>query len=479
MIVRVEMPFSAPLRAVCYALAACGLSLLALTIAARIGSIWPLEWMESASLQHALLLWSGEHVYIPPSADFIPFVYPPLSYLPMALSSRLFGPSLIAARVPSVLALALSLWCIGRTLARETDEPAIGWLGAGLYALGFGYTGAFADLARVDSLFIALVLLAAERLSAGALGSALVWLALSCLAKQHGLVFLSAVSLGVYLRDGRAALGRLSAAWGFLAVCSLGLAAASGGWYWRYVFAVPAGHGIVPSLLASYLAVDVCVYLPLFALCCVLPLIRRSRAPSLWELWLLAGLCASALGRAHPGGDDNVRLPGFAFLVLVGTLGFAELYASARSNAVRGVWLVALTLQAAVLVQPPAAHAPRPDHARGFETLQAALVRCGEGNPSVALDHALLTGHPFLHTMALSDLRTSSDRTLAREATAALLERLAGPDAPAALAVSASFEELDARLRERYLLCEEVSAWPMPTGYSPGPTRVYQLNAAP
>jgi hypothetical protein len=382
--------------------------------------------------------------------------------------------------------------------------------------------------------FIALVLLAAERVSAGALGSGLVWLALSCLAKQHGLVFLSAISLGALLCDGRAVLGRLAAAWFFLAICSLGLAAASGGWYWRYVFAVPAGHGIVPSLLASYLAVDVCLYLPLFALCCVLPLIRRLRAPSapnaleapqlrdlsgprttvdlldvdpsaprrsagpqdpatrasssafqdvrcsnLWELWLLAGLCASALGRAHPGGDDNVRLPGFAFLILVGTLGFAELYGSARNNAVRGVWLVALTLQAAMLVQLPAAHAPRPEHAHGFETLQAALVRCGEGGPSVALDHALLTGHPFLHTMALSDLRTSRDRTLARQATAALLERLAGPNAPAAIAVSASFGELDAGLRARYRLCEEVPAWPMPTGYSPGATRVYQLSAAP
>ena len=330
-------------------------------------------------------------MYVPPSADFIPFVYPPLSYLPMALSSNSFGPSLIAARIPSILALALSLWCIGRTLARETEEPAFGWLGAGLYALGFGYTGAFADLARVDSLFIALVLFAAERLSAGALGSELVWLALSCLAKQHGLVFLSAVSLGVYLRDGRVVLGRLAAAWTFLVVCSLGLAAASSGWYWRYVFAVPAGHGIVPSLLATTWRSRVRVPAAL-VLCCVLPLVRRARAPGLWELWLLAGLCASALGRSHPAGMTmcgcllRVTCPGrhARLRELYGALAATACVRSARRAHAAGCHARAATGGAR----------PATGAAHGFEALPAALVRCGDGHPSVALDHALLAGHP-------------------------------------------------------------------------------------
>ena len=87
---------------------------------------------------------------------------------------------------------------------------------------------------------------------------------------------------------------------------------------------------------------------------------------------LLAGVVASALGRAHPGGDDNVRLPAYAMLVWVAALGCAELLLARRA------WIalsVGLCLQALMLLQAPSLYAPDAASARAFTNLRAELQR--------------------------------------------------------------------------------------------------------
>lgn len=469
-------------RMTCYGVAVLGLAGLAIAIGPRLVSPWPLEWMEGASLQHALRLLEGRSLYAEPTAEFIAFVYPPLAYLPMALSASIFGPSLLAARIPSLLGALASLFCIGRIATREGGHAAFGWLAAGLYALGFGYTGGFLDVARVDSVFMATIWLAAERWSASrdglrnpsgrALVCALVWLGLSALAKQHGLLFLASVSLGLCLRGPRAHAWPLAGVWLGLGLGLVALDAGSDGWFRIYAWDVPAAHGVVPSLLVSYLAVDVLVYLPGLVLCLALAFGRRLGVPGHWAFWLLAALAASALGRAHPGGDDNVRLPGFGFMVLLGTLGFARLVRRADSPGARAGLCAALALQALILLQPPAAHWPSPGSEAAFARLQAALRRCSAAAAGVALDHALLTGRPYFHTMALSDLRAAGGALSAR-ATDRVISALSAPDAPGALAVSAGFPALEAALARDYRPCEVSPSPRLAAGYTPGLTRIY------
>ena len=50
----------------------------------------------------------------------MPFVYPPLAYLPVALFAGVFGPSLWVGRLVSVLALAGSIVCVFVTVRRST-----------------------------------------------------------------------------------------------------------------------------------------------------------------------------------------------------------------------------------------------------------------------------------------------------------------------------------------------------------------------
>jgi hypothetical protein len=468
-------------------LSAFGLCTLAFTVAARAAFPWPLEWMEGASLQHALRLLRGQPLYAAPAAEFIPYLYPPLAYLPMALSAALFGPSLPAARLASIACAALAIALIGRAAARAAGASSAGWAAAGLFALGYGFTGAFLDLARVDACFVLLIAAAAERLLAQRPRAALLWLVLSAFAKQHGVVLLAAVSGALLVREPRRAGPAVAVSWVVLLAGCAVLELASSGWFGRYVLELPRDHGVDPALFLSFFAVDLLVYLPVLVVASVLTLARHPRASGAFEALLVAALVAGALGRAHAGGHDNVRLPAFALLCIAGVAPLCRtLLAPASTRRVRIALCAALIAQFALLWQAPSYHAPPQHSAARFAELQGALQRCARGGRPVALDHALLTGVPFVHTMALSDLRMGESRALAGAASKRLLDALCSQDAPAAIAVGESFPALDRVIAECYQPCAEVASPALATGYlpgAPGPTgklqRIYTLRRGP
>jgi hypothetical protein len=200
----------------------------------------------------------------------------------------------------------------------------------------------------------------------------------------------------------------------------------------------------------------------------------------------VAALVVGALGRAHAGGHDNVRLPAFALLCVAAAAPLCRAALAPSAAPLRRLLMCgALLLQFALLWQAPAFHAPSARGERAFRELNAALVRCAGGGRAVALDYALLTGTPFLHTMALSDLRLGDSAELARAGTSALLGALSAADAPAAIAVGERFAELDRALAAGYVPCAELPAPAPPTGYTPGDRtaagrvqRVYARTAA-
>ncbi|MFI5307403.1 MAG: hypothetical protein ACHQ53_08635 [Polyangiales bacterium] len=451
------------------ALSIAGLLTLLLSVADRVGFPFPLEWMEGASLQHALRLLHGQPLYAAPSAEFIPYLYPPLAYVPMAASVAWVGPTLVAARLPSVAFTLLSLLLVGRMSARAAQHPLAGLFASGLFAMGFGYTGAFLDLARVDACFVALLLLGAERLQAGRARSALAWLALSAFTKQHGLLLLLGASAGLLWQDRRRHGPEVTFALAAVAIAYTGLDVASDGWLGRYCFALPLSHRMGKRLLLSFFFVDVLVYLPVLALAAAADVLRRRPRIGAENVLLFSALVASALGRAHVGGWDNVRLPAFALLCVAGSAPLCR--AVLATDAVlqrRLLATAALALQLAMLWQAPSLHRPRPRSNARFTALRDGLRACADGGRAVALDYGLLTQVPFVHTMALSDLRLGRDRGLAAEGTDTLLQALRSPDAPAAIAVGEHFPALDRVLEQRYHECTRLPAPDLATGYSPG-----------
>ena len=503
---------------VAFGVAAFGMAYLVLCVAGRVGSAWPLEWMEGASAVHAQRLLRGLPLYAAPRADFIPFVYPPLSYLPMGLGLLASGGALWGARLASVLAVVLcgiALWRAGKHVS-GTHAP--GLLAGGLFAMGYGYTGGFIDLARVDAWFCALSLCAVERLCARRHIAGLLLLALACLAKQHAVLLLAAASGGVWLGEGRRGLRAIIVSWLALATCVAALCVWSDGWFWTYCVTVPARHGLAPQLLLSFVLVDLCVYLPLVTgVCAYFVVTRRDPGSSFLSLLLVAAVVASALGRAHPGGDDNVRLPAYALSALVAAIGLYDLLATRPR--LRLPLTAALAAQLAMLFQSPVLYWPTQHTAVRFAELEADLTRCAGSNDFAAMDHAGLGGHPFVHALALSDLRMNRD-DLADQATRAVLTALGAPAArtgmassaardanvreadasrvslrreqatasevagggdrageglaPRAVAISSSFPALMQTLAEHYELCARAPQLALPTGYKLPETFIYR-----
>lgn len=456
-------------RACAFLLAGAGLLTLALSIGGRVLFPWPLEWMEGAGLEHAQRLLRGESLYARPDAAFIPYLYPPLSYLPMAGFIALLGSSLPAARLPSVLFTLGSLVVIGRAGARRSGDAAGGWLAAGMFAMGFGYTGAFLDLARVDACFVLLLLLGAERLQAGRTREALFWLALSVFAKQHGLMLLIAASFALLVQDTRRHALAVALSFGGVLAAYGALELATRGFFGRYTLQLPASQPVTWPLFFSFFAIDLVLYLPVLMLSAAFQARQRNHAFSPFDALLVAALLASALGRAHAGGHDNVRLPAFALLCIAGTAPLAKAMLDPLSSASKQLWSSALLLlQLAMLWQAPSVHRPPKSSAAAFATLTATLKRCAQSGRAVSLDYASLTNESFMHTMALSDLRMGHNLSLARDGTRALLSALTSPAAPEALAVGERFPALSRVLAQTYHECARVPAPRLASGYQPG-----------
>jgi len=470
---------SALVRAEVLLIALVGFGNLAVAVAGRVSFPWPLEWLEGLTLAHALRLLDAKPLYAPPAADFVASIYPPLAYLPVALSVQALGPSLAAARIPSILATLLTLLLIARATSHSGEGRLAGVLAAGLFALGYGYGGQFYDLARVDPFFVLCVVAGVERLAADRPRAALALFALSCLAKQQGLPFLVVASLWLAWRDRSRHLASITCAWGgVLALLAL-LHWVTDGWFTTYCFAIPAAHGVIWASLLAFLIDDLLLRIPLLTIAAVASLFRSFRAPRAIDVSLAAALAVSALGRVHPGGFDNVLIPGFALLVIVGTSALAPILFGTESRPlVRSGAALALLAQALLLFRPATAYWPQARTDEAYRSLVAALERCAAGRTAVALDHTGLLGTPFLHSMPLADLWKTRDRLLVSAGTEALERGLSGPAAPGAIAVGWHFPELEGLLSRDYHVCDRLPFPPATTGYQPALVTIYSRVAS-
>ena len=94
----------------------CALCLFVILV--RVRFPYELEWMTGSTLDHIERARAGQPIYAPPSADWIPFLYPPLYYGVAAA----FAKGFLGCRLLSILAAGLQMVCI-RSLARALGAP--------------------------------------------------------------------------------------------------------------------------------------------------------------------------------------------------------------------------------------------------------------------------------------------------------------------------------------------------------------------
>ena len=212
----------------------------------RIGFPAEIEWMEGGMLTHAIRLANGQAIYAPPSAEFVPFFYTPGYPAALAALGKIFGGvDFGLARSVSLAATLFTLWLLFQVVRRETDTR-FGFIAVGLYAALFRTNGAFYDLARPDSLYMALVfsgciIIYREVRWRGVFAASIVF-CLAFLTKQTSSVFVPPLVLYLLWRDWRQGLAFAALTTGLTSGAVWLIDQATDGWFWTYIFEGHQGH---------------------------------------------------------------------------------------------------------------------------------------------------------------------------------------------------------------------------------------------
>jgi hypothetical protein len=368
----------------------CQLGLLLYTVARRFAYPYDLEWMEGGMLAHAARLAEGHSIYPPPSIEFIPYLYTPLYPALLAALGSVAGISYQLGRAVSVAAIlavcALAAVALGRATRAAPDSDGDGdagdararapaaalglrdirwaaWCGAavavGFFAATYPWVEGWYDIARADTLFLAMILgglvLLGRQARRGAgwrgqLGVALAAavLALSFFCKQTGVFYV-------------AAGGALLLAWSprrvpvyvlVAGVIGLGgtavLTRATDGWFWTYAFEVHQAHDFnidrfyksFVNILGRHPAMTAAMALGLFAVAATA--LRRRVLPAgagpllAWSFVFAASCVVGAVGWGTQWAHFNAYMPAMLTGGLAAGASLPALAACARVWAVGG-----------------------------------------------------------------------------------------------------------------------------------------------
>jgi 4-amino-4-deoxy-L-arabinose transferase-like glycosyltransferase len=324
----------------------------------RVGHPFELEWIEGGALGHVERILAGEKLYVAPSLEFVPFVYTPLYFYVAAGAAAILGGGFLPLRLVS---LAASLGCLAivylyaRRLAGARLPAAIS---ACFFAATYGASGAWLDLARVDALFVVLLLLAFYFQRAPATRASLVlagvFLSLSILTKQAGVVIAAPLMAHAMFFHRRLAGWLVGMVVGIVGLSTLILDALHDGWFLYYALLPWKDVGERQATWLDLVAVDILRPLPI-AMVLVLWFLwtRRRTAPRselLFDLvLLLAAVGGCLLARLRSGGYLNVLIPLHAVLAMY--LGPAAWGLAARAREEKERMGMSLLTRGALLLQ--------------------------------------------------------------------------------------------------------------------------------
>lgn len=391
-----------------------------------------LEWVEDCVVSHIVEIRSGNPIYVQPTLRFVPLLYTPLFYYLSALVSLFTGIGFVAPRLVSIVATVGCFGLVFKVIHNDTRSFQAGIVAAGFYAAMYEISGSWYDVARVDSLFLFLVLLGwlalkeSDRTLSLLYGSLLLTLAFFTKQTTAPIIISILCYQALSQRKKFAIIASSSAI--LLVTSTLFLNWITNGHYGFYTVQLYNQHGldlsVLPDFIGRLLLANLPVALPLTALYLLIWLKRilNSEQPHEYHLWYLTFGCGAFIGSAlsylHQGGFDSALMPVYLSVALaqgliLGSLPKADsTLAPLAVKRFRGsplstlAVLCLLSSQYLLLLYEPANHVP--DAARlagGREVLNKLAAIPGD---ILALDHpylAVAVGKPrFAHGAALADV---------------------------------------------------------------------------
>jgi hypothetical protein len=381
---------------------------------------------------------------VPPSLDFVPSIYTPLYFYVCAGVARLIGLGLVPLRLVSIVSSVGCLLLIANLVGRQTHSRMAALLAAGLFAATYRIGGAWLDLARVDSLFLLLLLAGATLLRRQ--GSTLTWAAagvlwaLAFFTKQTTLIVAGPMMLYAFLSDRRRCWAFIGTFIVLVAGSTLVLDRLHDGWFRYYVFFLPGHTRWATDVFMDSWTVDLAPVALAFlagAMALAMDLWSKDRR----AFWFYVLLTAGAMGASfstllHEGGYANSLIPTFAAAAMLFGLGYEAVQRRLAERpgpdtaAYRTILNAAFLVQLLLLTYHPLAQVPSSGDRQAGEEFVASLRKIpGDVYVSAHPRLAQLAGKkPFTHQIAVQDvLRADTGpgaQALARELGQALQQHV-------------------------------------------------------
>ena len=294
----------------------------------RIAYPFDLEWIEGASVGHVARILDGKGLYVSPTIDFVPLAYTPLYYYVSAAFAYVMGLGLAPLRLVSFLSSLGCLLIIMMMARRETGSSFAGLLAAGLYAAAFKLSGGWYDLARVDSLFVLLILISIyilrfyNTLIAYILSGIFIFLAF--MTKQTAILISLPLMLNAIIIDKKRGLIFPITVLLLMGLGTIILNRITNGWFDYYIFTVVSGRPMDANMIFFFVW-KIIPFVPALIFALFYFFIRHSHANNrqfIFYLMMAAGMVGvPSLSRFQVGTFLNVMMPVDAAIAILFGLG--------------------------------------------------------------------------------------------------------------------------------------------------------------
>ena len=301
----------------------------------RITYPFELEWIEGSMVDHVIRILSGQKLYVAPSLQFVPFLYTPLYYYLAAVASKILGVGFIPLRLVSFMSSLGCLFIIFLITKKETASVYWGIIASSLFAATYRIGGAWFDIARVDSLYLFLLLVALYIVkfhdSAKSYIFAGILISLSFLTKQTAMYVLLPLMVYGALFKGWRSLFFIVPAVLITGISTLLLNYIHDGWYNYYIFEVPLFAPFIKENIIKFWTRDMLSHMPVaFSLSTfyvVVQIVKGRKNNYCFYILTVIGLFGGAwLSRIRPGGYDNVLIPSYAIISILWGLGLNAVF---------------------------------------------------------------------------------------------------------------------------------------------------------